>query len=305
MAENTKIEWTDATWSPITGCTVLSPGCSGCYAMTLAGGRMQHHWSRKGLTKPGPNGPVWTGEVRFNEAWLDQPLRWRKPRTIFVCAHSDLFHPTVPDEWIDKVFAVMALAPRHVFQVLTKRSERMRSYIENDPRDRINREAGTLMAWDKIGHAEWPLPNVWLGTSIEGPAYWARATYLKQTPAAVRFLSIEPLIEGLGTHVRIVDDMDWVIVGGESGKNARPMHPQWVREIRDQCQTSGVRFFMKQWGEWMPFDDTTELPIGKQTIRCDKYDDRSPMGWWSRVGKKRAGRLLDGRTWDEIPETTT
>jgi protein gp37 len=129
MADSTKIEWTDATWNPITGCSVVSPGCTNCYAMRLAGTRLAHHESRAGLTRDTKAGPVWTGEVRFNEQWIDQPLRWRKPRLIFVCAHGDLFAEGVPDEWIDRVFAVMALAPQHTFQVLTKRSARMREYM--------------------------------------------------------------------------------------------------------------------------------------------------------------------------------
>ena len=123
MSDGTKIEWTDATWNPITGCSVVSPGCTNCYAMKLAGTRLQHHPSRTGLTKDTKAGPVWTGEVRFNEQWLDEPLRWKRPRMIFVCAHGDLFAEGVPDEWIDKTFAVMALAPQHIFQVLTKRPE--------------------------------------------------------------------------------------------------------------------------------------------------------------------------------------
>ncbi len=130
MADRTKIEWTDATWNPITGCSVVSPGCTNCYAMKLAGGRLRGHPSRKGLTIPSKAGPVWTGEVRLNEEWLDQPLRWRKPRSIFVCAHGDLFNENVPDEWIDQVYGVMALCPQHTFQVLTKRPERMREYID-------------------------------------------------------------------------------------------------------------------------------------------------------------------------------
>ena len=132
MAERTDIESTDATWNPITGCSVTSPGCRHCYAMRLAGGRLKHHPSRRGLTKKTDAGPVWNGEVRFNEHWLTAPLRWRKPRRIFVCAHGDLFHPAVPDEWIDRVYAVMALAPRHVFQVLTKRPERMADCLKDD-----------------------------------------------------------------------------------------------------------------------------------------------------------------------------
>jgi len=159
MADNTKTEWTDATWNPITGCSVVSNGCKHCYAMKLAGTRLQHHPSRAGLTVDTKNGPVWNGEVRFNGLWLDQPLHWKRPRMVFVCAHADLFHEAVPDEWIDKVFAVMALASQHTFQVLTKRPERMLKYLTSaglvrrviDEAFRMDCEGG---AWMNADNAE-------------------------------------------------------------------------------------------------------------------------------------------------------
>lgn len=210
MADRTPIEWTDATWNPITGCSVTSPGCTNCYAMRLAGTRMKDHPSRAGLTTMSKKGPVWTGEVRFNEQWLDQPLRWRKPRMIFVCAHGDLFHENVPDDWIDRVFAVMALCPQHVFQVLTKRPERMRDYLAERQSDWVTRWAAA--AWrlrprelrpDGNGqllmrnHAKFPLPNVWLGTSVEDQIRAdERIPILLDTPAAVRWVSAEPLLGG-------------------------------------------------------------------------------------------------------------
>ena len=148
MAVNTKIEWADATWNPITGCSLVSPGCVSCYAMRLAGGRLQHHPSRAGLTQPSKAGPVWNGAVRFNEQWLRQPLQWRRPRRIFVCAHSDLFAEGVPDAWIDRVFAVMALAPQHTFLVLTKRPERMRRYLTDaSAYCRVRHAADPLREW--------------------------------------------------------------------------------------------------------------------------------------------------------------
>ncbi len=155
MADGTHIEWTDATWNPVTGCSVVSPGCTNCYAMKLAGTRLQDHPSRAGLTKPSKAGPAWTGEVRFNDGWLDQPLRWKRSRRIFVCAHADLFHENVPDEWIDKVFAVMTMTPQHQFQVLTKRSARMRNYM-------VSRSCRFP--------ARGVRPNVWLGVSVEDQA---------------------------------------------------------------------------------------------------------------------------------------
>ncbi|MEE3101228.1 MAG: phage Gp37/Gp68 family protein, partial [Pseudomonadota bacterium] len=263
MAETTHIEWTDATWNPVTGCTLASEGCRHCYAAALAAGRLRHHPSRAGLARMNAAGEArFTGEVRFNEGWLDQPLRWTRPRRVFVCAHGDLFHESVPDEWIDKVFAVMALAPQHTFQVLTKRPERARVYLERDPRDAINSEAGMIVDWSEMTvHPAWPLPNVWLGTSVEDRATAdARIPHLLETPSAVRFVSAEPLLGPLDLTEWLHDSdcdslstrfgpdylctcqephevrLDWVIVGGESGRAARPMHPDWARSLRDQCQ---------------------------------------------------------------------
>lgn len=249
MAETSLIEWTDATWNPITGCTLVSEGCRHCYAARLAATRMKHHPSRAGLARLNAAGEAkFTGEVRLNEQWLDQPIRWRKPRRIFVCAHGDLFHEAVPDEWIDRVFAVMALAQQHTFQVLTKRPERARDYLTT--RANLLRISG-----------EWPFAHIWLGTSVEDQATAdARIPHLLAIPAAVRFLSAEPLLGPLDL-IRAMDragfdpvwsirqcGLDWVIVGGESGRGARPMHPDWARGLRDQCRAAGVAFFLKQMG---------------------------------------------------------
>ena len=181
MSEHSTIEWTDATWNPIVGCSVVSPGCTNCYAMRLAGTRMANHPTRRGLTTPSKAGPVWNGEVRLLEQKLTEPLRWKRPRMIFVCAHGDLFHESVPDEWIDRIFAVMALAPQHTFQILTKRSARMRDYLSGEyPLHRLHQAAagdfsGALARqfrpWGNVYSlylgAPWPLPNVWLGVSVE------------------------------------------------------------------------------------------------------------------------------------------
>jgi len=189
MADHTDIEWTDATWNPITGCSIVSPGCTDCYAMRLAGTRLKNHPSRIGLTKEVNGKHVWTGEVRFNEQWLDQPLRWTRPRMIFVCAHGDLFAEGVPDAWIDQVFSIMALCPQHTFQVLTKRPERMQDYLlgfdcDGARRFTISNSAERIATdfrpWRGDGRTEWdtavaqaitgpiwPLPNVWLGVSVE------------------------------------------------------------------------------------------------------------------------------------------
>ena len=349
MAEKSTIEWTDATWNPITGCTLMSEGCRHCYAATLAATRLKNHPSRAGLARINAAGEAkFTSEVRLNEGWLDQPLRWKRPRRIFVCAHGDLFHEAVPDEWIDRVFAVMALAPRHTFQVLTKRPERAREYLSEMATKHIGWSLRPLGAYKIYRRAEalasdlgskyggvafakllndnlpdnfhklpdvWPLPNVWLGTSIEDQATAdARIPPLLETPASVRFVSAEPLLGpvdlsaikhvryykicalsgylGTGMYGDYGPRLDLVIVGGESGKNARPMHPDWARSLRDQCVSAEVPFFFKQWGEWVSVSevegqgDHFRFPDGA-TVR--------------RTGKALAGRTLNGRTWDQMP----
>ena len=325
MADNSKIEWCEATWNVITGCSIASHGCARCYAMKLAGGRMKHHWSRKGLTDDSKAGPVWNGKLRFNEAWLDQPLRWKRPRVIFVCAHSDLFHEDMPDEWIAQVWQVMCQAPQHTYQVLTKRPANMRRWL----------------AEHQEGHP--PEPHIWLGVSAEDQRRAdERVPILLETPAAVRFLSAEPLVgrislvnmvpladrkrryNALFGEVETLHDndhdvspcarLDWVIAGGESGQGARPMHPAWACLLRDQCRVHKVPFHFKQWGEWFPgvLDDMGE---GKMYALPDVEHDHSACDWqggpWTyrnvdgegmlRVGKRRAGRRLADRTWDGMP----
>lgn len=343
MADNSKIEWTDATWNPITGCSVVSPGCTNCYAMKLAGTRLQHHPSRAGLTRESKAGPVWTGETRFNAEWLDQPLRWRRPRMIFVCAHGDLFHENVPDEWIDQVFAVMALAPHHTFQVLTKRAARMQEYLSVRARDwmcilpaALSKGTYKLSPHAIVAHIglatpehrklykaslpTWPLPNVWLGVSVEDQTRAdERIPDLLATPAAVRFISAEPLLGPveIGFALQQTKDefgnwrsgrgLDWAIVGGESGDGARPMHPDWARSLRDQCDTAGVSLHFKQWGDWfprsqwehnpelvLPDDECAEWPDSKTLVRSDGET-------FHNVGKDSAGRRLDGVEHNGMP----
>lgn len=367
MADKTLIEWTEATWNPITGCSVLSPGCTNCYAMKLAGTRMKHHESRAGLTVETKAGPVWNGEVRFNEQWLTQPLAWKRPRRIFVCAHADLFHESVPDAWIDRVFAVMALAPHHTFQVLTKRSKRMREYLTKPWPGAEKRALDAAFLIDNLygGYQNiWPLPNVWLGVSVEDQKRAdERIPDLLATPAAVRWISAEPLLgplsleswlapevfcqscddgDGYGNRcnsksipreeqcpfiraVQIITEhgpyengapyavtsdtmkLDWVVAGGESGHNARPMHPDWARSLRDQCASAGVPFLFKQWGEYHPADQvknpeqlakTGDMGTALRTGAAVTFDDQ----WTWKIGKKSAGRLLDGVEHNGYPE---
>jgi protein gp37 len=299
MSDHSTIEWTEATWNPVTGCSVTSPGCKNCYAMRLAGTRLKHHPSREGLTQPGALGPVWTGEVRFNSEWLEQPLQWSRGRMIFVCAHGDLFHESVPDEWIDKVFAVMALAGQHTFQVLTKRAARAREYFAHPVRDsligvqvsrlHLKRTGEPVSCWSGL-----PLPNVWLGVSVERRKEWdERVEHLRQIDAEVRFVSAEPLIDNLG----VIDmaGIHWLIVGGESGPGARPMHPAWVRSIRDQCVAANTSFFFKQWGLWSPRDRGRTAVLEAPGL----YD--YPL---LPLGKSVSGRQLDGLQWSEMPKVS-
>ena len=228
------IEWTGVTWNPVTGCTKVSPGCARCYAERLA----------RRLRAMGSPKYARGFEVALHRETLDDPLRWRQPRLVFVNSMSDLFHDAVPDAFVEAVFRTMNAASRHTFQVLTKRPERAAAL-------------GRRLRWTA---------NVWLGTSVETEPYLRRLEPLRRTPAAVKFLSLEPLLGPLPSLD--LDGVDWVIAGGESGPGARPLDPDWARAIRDKCARSGVPFFFKQWG-------------GTQ--------------------RKKAGRLLDGRTWDELP----
>ena len=234
MSDHSAIEWTDATWNPIRGCTKVSPGCAHCYAETFSERfrGVRGHPFEQGF------------DLRLVPEALDLPTRWRRSRLVFVNSMSDLFHEGVPDSYIAKVFDVMRQSPHHRFQVLTKRADRMEAFALRHP----------------------PSPNAWLGVGVENEDYTWRIDHLRRAPARVRFLSVEPL---LGPMPALdLRGIDWVIVGGESGGKSRPMHADWVRQIRDRCVRAGVPFFFKQWGGFQ---------------------------------KKQNGRELDGRTWDEMP----
>jgi protein gp37 len=240
MSATSSIEWTEATWNPVTGCSKVSPGCAHCYALTFAE-------RFRGV----PGHPYEQGfDLKLWPDRLELPLKWKRPRTIFVNSMSDLFHEEVPGDYVRAVFEVMRRASWHTYQVLTKRPERAAVLSSALP---------------------WPT-NVWMGTSVENQRWTSRIQHLRLTGAAVRFLSCEPLLGPLQLDLR---QIDWVIVGGESGYRARPMRADWARDIREQCRRAGVAFFFKQWGAH------NEHGI--------------------RVGKGRAGRILDGQTWDEMP----
>lgn len=349
MSANTSIEWTDRTWNPIRGCSRVSEGCRNCYAEKFAARFSGPGMPYDGLARMGDLGPRWTGKVELANNLFD-PIRWRKPARVFVNSMSDLFHEKLEDISIDAVFGAMLAShtlvdrARHTFQILTKRAERMRRYFEAGPHALLKRWAeafdpyitmddpDTFFSEYSRDDVPWPLPNVWLGVSVENQAAAdERIPLLLQTPAAVRFLSIEPLLgpvnldsilggtqwiggqrgcggqhHGIGTPEcprelhhhhdhRCRRGIDWVIVGGESGPNARPMHPSWVRSLRDQCHAAGVPFFFKQWGAWAPYDRGAN---DSRTLATPGSLDE-PM---QRFGKKISGRELDGRTWDEFPE---
>jgi protein gp37 len=224
MAE-TSIEWTDTTWNPVAGCTIVSPGCSNCYAMRMAG-RLEAMGTEKyaGVTRRSGGRAVWTGKVKLDRSSLPAPLMWRKPRMVFVNSMSDLFHEKVPLAFVRQIWKVMAQAHWHTFQILTKRPQRMAMLCENLPL----------------------LRNVWLGTSVESADYISRLEELRRVNAAVRFVSFEPLIGSVGAAD--LTGIAWAIVGGESGPRARPMKRQWVNEIHLACDRYGTAFFFKQWG---------------------------------------------------------
>lgn len=348
MSDGSSIEWCDTTWNPILGCKRVSPGCDQCYAITQARIRAGNPSPKvaaafAGLTERTEAGIDWTGQINLLPERLHQPFGWRKPRKVFVNSLSDLFHEDVPDAYIASIFVVMAATPQHTYQILTKRHGRMRSLLNSDAFRVMCFTAAALRNLD-LESVAWPLPNVWLGVSVEDQK-WAdiRIPALIETPAAIRWVSAEPLLGpvdlfgqpdegceaagpaishhgyatpvGYGTGTEWDCDhqpgIDWLVVGGESGAGARPMHPSWVRSIRDQCVTADVPFLFKQRGAW-----TWERRSGEPEPRvyvseadgrtADEQTAIAALGSWAgvrRVGKKAAGRELDGRTWDEFPRT--
>jgi protein gp37 len=327
----TKIEWTDRTWNPVRGCSRVSEGCRNCYAERTAArfsnqvnlGDGSYLADGHGDKKPGlfdqfairtPSGPRWTGKVELIESKLTEPFHWKKSQRVFVNSMSDLFHEALPDEAIDRVFAVMALCPLITFQVLTKRPERMFDYFGEEIQRAVEiKTAAQVYGAKKIAEAEfmpWPYRNIWLGVSVEDQATAdERIPLLLQTPAAIRFVSYEPALgpvdftvlqpnreveidslngrHGVYRPLRGSNEkLDWIIAGGESGPGARPPKPDWFRSVRDQCIAADVPFFFKQWGEWGPFGQAS---VGMKNALV-------------KIGKKKAGALLDGREWKQFPK---
>lgn len=315
MSERSSIEWTDVTWNPVVGCTKVSAGCENCYAM-----RMSHRLAAipatakdyGGLTRMVNDRPDWTNRVRCLPERLELPFGWKNHRCILVSSMSDLFHPDVPEDFIDRVFAVMALCPRHVFHVLTKRPERMREVVHRlarsiSPLENAARAMGYTFRWEGISLLPWPISWIWLGVSVEDQATAdQRIPILLDTPATVRFVSYEPALEAVDLQyaafngadsLSALEGLHWFIAGGEFGPHARPSHPDWFRAVRDQCQVARVPFFFKQWGEWI---GSGEFPPGLSLSGMEKAEEVDNTMMF-RVGKRAAGRLLDGRTWDEYP----
>lgn len=314
---DTKIEWADMTWNPLLGCERVTSGCDGCYAIITATIRAKNPHPTvasafAGLTERRDGRLDWTGRINLLPERLNQPLRRKKPQRIFVNSQSDLFHKDVPAEFIARVFAVMAQAPRHTFQLLTKRHGRMRSLLSSSEFQRQVFDAvtgGPRWDGDSAHHDDtaaawigdnWPLSNLHLGVSVEDQKTAdMRIPALRGTPAIVRWLSMEPLIGPVDLsrflYYQPIGGADaplhWIVVGGETGAKSRPMQLEWARNLRDQCTSAGVPFFFKQWGDWVP---TSQRPAAHGWDAADRDVPR-------RLGKKRAGRLLDDRAWDEFP----
>jgi protein gp37 len=323
MADKSAIEWTDATWNPVTGCDRVSPGCAHCYALTLAG-RLKRMGNPRYQVDGDPKSSGPGFGVTLHKDVLGKPLRWRRPRMVFVNSMSDLFHEAVPASYIAQVFAVMAFTPEHTYQVLTKRPERMLDLLGREGEGFPGFWQEELMHWGI--EVDWPLPNVWLGVSIENRRFVHRADLLRQTPAAVRFISAEPLLGPLvggeahgapgephadgrvgsgraaataagpnpvsgqaRAHAPLdLTDIDWLIVGGESGPGHRRIDPQWVRDLRERCL------------EQIIVSECACPPFGHCQHRTQFFFKQ-----WGGPTSKSGGRELDGRTWDEMPATSS
>jgi protein gp37 len=317
MGKTTGIEWCDSTWNPIRGCSRVSEGCRNCYAETVAArfsgvGRPYNGLATFKIIGEGtPAERVeahWTGEVRFIEKHLRDPLAWKTPAKIFVNSMSDLFHPGVRDGWLAEIFDVMGRAPQHTYLVLTKRPDRMRDVLKaaSDP--------AVASAFERTYSQPWPPPNWWFGISVEDhKTAEYRVPILADCVAAVRWISYEPALGPVKWRsVANYQAIDWLVAGGESGAHARPMHPQWARDARDFCQSAGIPFFFKQWGEFAPTGDVNQeqgavSSSGEivERITKDSFPRMSAGAFWQvmyRVGKRSAGSALDGVESKEYPQ---
>lgn len=337
------IEWTNKTWNPIIGCSHISPGCDNCYAEKMScrlacmQGQVDNYghvvkWRHNEDDQHDVKPKSWNGKTHFAESQLNKPLKRKKPTMYFVCSMGDLFHESVPFEWITKVFNVMAFSPQHTFQILTKRVDRMKKYFESNHFQ--NQEVRLLEVDGK--DIKWPLENVWIGATVENQSQaYKRVPTLLEIPAKLRFLSCEPLLSQLfikqylkpsyscskcQSFVGYVDEykgertcgeceseaiynhdkIDWVICGGETGSKARPLHPDWVRSLRKQCEVTNTPFFFKQWGEWgaYKYGGAHNVSGDKEFNWCERG---LPFQWMCKVGKNKAGYLLDGIEHREMP----
>lgn len=354
MADKSKIEWTEATWNPIRGCSRVSEGCRNCYAEGVAA-----RWSGPGLPYEGlvDGKGRWNGVVKLVPEHLADPLRWKRGRLVFVNSMSDVFHPSVSFETIAAIFGIMAAAPRHTFQVLTKRPERAVEWLKWSEWAKLPSPGGGCMSVrGQRNVGRWPLPNVWLGFSAENQATFdARWAHAREWAARgwKTWVSLEPLLGRVDVSAALwgravpcqgcPKDVDcdcgfrtarelgeptlgWVVVGGESGPNARPMHSEWPRLLSDQCEAADVPYLFKQWGEWCPRSPGYAIDDTKPRVRlticgCNGSSDLPAHGvpgsltrhdcdcrfdeWVGRVGKRAAGRLLDGKLHDGYPEGMT
>jgi protein gp37 len=304
-----KIEWTDETWNPVVGCSAVSPGCDNCYAARKASGRLKTSPAYAGLAENG----VFNGTLRALTDRLEQPFKWRRPRRVFVNSMSDLFHPDVlkmtynDRPLLARILAVMVANPRHTFQVLTKRPQLMAAVLRN-PMLKLDVNAMLLEMVHEVmpggmSEPETPWPrHMQFGTSVESDRYTFRANHLRETPSAIRFLSLEPLIGPLPSLD--LTGIDWVIAGGESGQKARPMNPEWARDLRNRCEYHGIPFMFKQWGAWAP-EAELDLQSSEDFNRFTNeptwtrdFEGVPMVGWRGRV----PFRTLDGRLWDGYPE---
>jgi protein gp37 len=331
VTQPSRIEWTEYTWNPLRGCSRISEGCRNCYAERTA-----TRYSAPGLAFHGfavrtSDGPRWTGRVELVEGKLLEPLSLKAPARVFVNSMSDLFHEAVPFDVIDRIFAVMAMRPDLTFQVLTKRADRMREYMTDHASHESVLAGMIALAAEKVrvsalerfvkaisgGYKTFPPDNVWLGVSVEDqPSADGRIPQLLDTPAALRWLSVEPLLGPVTLHApgalgRSVWNVDWIVAGGESGPDARPCDPRWIRTLRDEAAGAEIPFFFKQWGEWLPgtrdraglvefeypFSAAGHIPAGGFALY--EFGDNVVAG---KVGKHAAGRLLDSREHSEYPE---